>query len=222
MRAIPKGKTARLAFFGSKVGPWSADPTAIGTTPEAVAEFQARLAAAKAKIAEQVAADEASKAATAAANHAIAELFDIGGDIIEAIRAKAASDGYSIYERAQIAAPAKPSPITTLGEPHQFTVALEADGSLTLKWKCTSPRSSGHTYEVYRKVDDQTEFQHLGGAGRKRFADTTLPPGSSVVMYKVRAIRSSATGPWGTHTVLFGVGSRARIETPAMQGKDAA
>src|SRR5438128_352870 len=110
MSLIPSSKTDKVAFFNSKITPWTTNATAIGTTTAAVTDLQTKVTTAQTKLAAQVAAEQASKTATMAANDAVATMVIAGSDIIKAIRAKAAVSGNSVYELAQIPDPALPTP----------------------------------------------------------------------------------------------------------------
>jgi len=207
MSLIPNTKSAKIAFFNSKIAPWTTNATAIGTTAGAVTALEALVTDAQTKLDAQVAAEQAAKTATMTSNNGVDAMVTAGSDIIKAIRAKAATAGISVYELAQIPDPATPTPVTTLGQPSDFNVGLGADGALTLKWKCSSPRASGVIYQVWRRIGNASDFSYLGGTGAKSFVDDTLPAGSSSMVYKLQAVRSTATGPWATFTVLVGMGS---------------
>lgn len=179
MSVIPESRTDKVAFYNSHIAPWSTSAVLIGTTTQAVTDLQTKVEAAQSKIAEQVAAAQAAKTATMAANNAIKTMADAGADIIKSIRAKAAVSGNSVYELAEIPAPATPTPVVTLGTPANFKVELGADGALTLKWKCASPRASGTIYQVWRSLNGGTDFAYVGGSGSKTFVDSTVPSGAA-------------------------------------------
>jgi hypothetical protein len=130
-------------------------------------------------------------------------------DIVKEVRSKAANspNPQDIYDLAQIPAPSTPTPVTTLGQPTGFGVQLGFDGALTITWKCASPRASGVIYQVWRKLQGEADFSYLGGTGEKNFTDATVPSGSSTTLYKIQAVRSTASGPAATVTVMFGVGA---------------
>ncbi len=207
MSLYPNTKTGKVAFFNSKVAPWTTNATAIGTTTTAVTDLQTKVTAAQDKLAAQVAAVQAAKTATMAADNAVAAVCVAGGDIIKSIRTKAATAGVGVYELAEIPNPATPTPVGTLGLPTNLKVELGQDGALTLKWKCANPRATGTIYQIWRRLDSETEFSYVGGAGGKTFVDATVPAGSTSIMYKMQAVRSTAAGPWATFTVLFGTGA---------------
>lgn len=219
MGLIPDTKPGKIAFFNAKIDPWTTNAVAIGTTTTAVTDLTTKLASASDKYDAQVAALEVAKAATAAADAAIAALVQAGNDIIKQVRVKANTAGPSVYELAQIPAPAIPTPVTTLGTPTDFTVELQTTGALKIKWKCASPRATGMVYQVFRRTTPTAEFEYLGGSGSKEFVDSTIPAGSSQVTYQIQAVRSTAVGPFAQFNVNFGTSSgtmTAQVEeTPA-------
>lgn len=213
MPLYPNTKSGKIAFFNSKVTPWQSSATSIGTTAAAVTALLAKITAAQAKVDAQTAAEQAAKTATAAADSAVAEVVSAGADIIKNIRAFAANSANpaNVYELAELPAPSTPTPVTTLGTPHDFKAELAGDGSLILKWKCANPRATGTVYQVWRKLDGDAQFSYLGGIGTKSFTDAELPSGTASVLYKVQAVRSTAEGPWATFTVLIGMGASGQM-----------
>ena len=89
------------------------------------------------------------------------------------------------------------------GTPYKFQAKLTALGALDLSWKCVNP-ASGTLYQVYRKLGD-AEATYVGGAGGKKFVDSTLPAGTSQVTYQIQAIRATGAGAWATFSVNLGV-----------------
>src|SRR6478735_1783564 len=164
MTLYPKTKPGKINWFNSKIAPWNSSATSIGTTSTAVTALQTLVTAAQAALADQVAAEQTVKTKTATADVAVAAMVVAGADIIKNIRAKAANsaDPNVVYNLAEIPAPATPSPVSTLGTPTDFVVGLETDGSVTVKWKCTNPRATGTIYQVWRRLESETEFAYLG------------------------------------------------------------
>jgi hypothetical protein len=99
---------------------------------------------------------------------------------------------------------ATPQPRPEPGQPNTFKAALvPGEPSLEISWKAVNPSGTQTIYQVYRKVAGG-EWTHLGDAGVKKFFDSSLPAGTSEVVYKVRGIRSTVAGQWGTFEVSFG------------------
>ena len=222
MSLVPKSKPGKVVFFNSKIDPWMTNSVAIGTTTAAVTDLQSKVTFAQSKLDEQYAAEAAAKAATLGADMAVAAMAKAGADIIKAVRARAAVVGDSVYELAQLPSPALPEPIVALGQPTDFRVGLGADGALTLKWKCHSPRATGVIYQVFRSTDGGANFTYVGGSGSKKFVDATVPAGTASLVYRIQAVRSTAAGPWATFLVMFGVGTGGQMGATVAEAKLAA
>ncbi len=211
MALVPDTKQGKVNFYQSKLTPWTTSATAIGTTSGAVTALGTLATAAATALAAQATAEAAFRSAVATADLAVDAMAKAGADIVSAIRTKARTAGDSVYTLAQIPAPANPSPRPAPGAPTNFAVALENNGAVTLTWKCANPAgSAGTMYQVYRRINGtpsaSVDFAYLGGTGAKSFVDSTLPAGSTAVTYQIRAVRSTATGPWAQFNVNFGVG----------------
>jgi hypothetical protein len=208
MALVPDKKQQKISFYQSKIDPWTTNATAIGTTTTAVTALGTLVTAAQTAMDAQTTAEAAFRTAVEAANNAVNAMAAAGADIISAIRTKARTGGDGVYTLAQIPAPATPSPVGAPGQPKNFTVALNADGSLMLKWKCSNPAgSTGTIYQVWRRAGATGEFTYIGGAGAKQFLDAELPTGVSQVTYQIQAVRSTAVGPWAQFNVNFGTTS---------------
>jgi len=223
MSLYPNTKPGKIGYFNSKIAPWTTNAVAIGTTSAAVTALNTLVTTAQTKLDDQIAAEQAVKTATASADAAVAAMVAAGADIIKNIRAKAANsaDPNTVYDLAQIPAPATPTPVSTLGTPTEFKVELQADGSVTVNWKCANPRATGTIYQVWRRLESETEFAYMGGTGAKNFTDATVPAGSATTVYKIQAVRSTAKGPWGICTVLFGVGAGGAMTASVVEGPTA-
>jgi hypothetical protein len=194
MSLVPETKIGKIQFFNSKITPWTKCRRHWDFTAAAVTDLQTKLTNAQTKLDAQIAAEAAFRTAVAAANDAVSILMIAGMDIVKAIRAKAAVAGNSVYELAEIPAPATPTPVNTLGKPSDFVVTLSESGALDLTWKCASPRATGVIYQIWRRIGPTGAFDYLGGTGEKKFTDSTLPAGSSQVTYQIQAVRSTAAG----------------------------
>ncbi|MGH7214903.1 MAG: hypothetical protein ACREIT_09080, partial [Tepidisphaeraceae bacterium] len=136
--------------------------------------------------------------------------------IVLQVRSEAAHAGDGVYSLASIPVPAKASPIAPPGKPSAFEAALDVTGALTLTWKCKNPRGSqGTIYQLWRKIDGGA-LTYIGGAGRRRFVDATVPAGSAGVVYQIQAVRSTAKGEWATFNV--NLGTRGKMPTSVRIG----
>jgi hypothetical protein len=207
MGTVPQNPKLRLEWYESHNAQFAANAVAIGTTTTATTDLTTKTTAARDKFNAKLAAENAAKVATSEWHSAAEAMGTAGSAIIDQIRAKAKTvGGTSIYELAGIPAPATPTPKPPPGQPTDLQVALDATGTLTLKWKCANPTgSSGTTYNVFRRIGAAGEFSYLGGTGAREITDETVPAGSALVMYKIQAVRSTAVGPWNTFNVFLGV-----------------
>ena len=205
MGLLPLNNADRVAFFNTRTALWTSNATAIGTSTSAVSALASLITTASSAIEAQTTAQNAAKAATDAVNNAMSAMTNAGMAIIEQVRTKARSAGDSVYPLANIPVPATPAPAPAPGTPNRFGATLNADGSLSISWKCASP-GGNVTYQVYRRTMPTGSFVFQASTGAKSFTDTTLPAGSSQVTYQVRAVRSTAAGAWAQFNVNFGAG----------------
>jgi hypothetical protein len=203
---LPRTALAKVEFFENHDPTWATNAVAIGTTAAAVTALTTKTTAARAAFNAQQLAQEQAKAATQTFKDAVAAMTGAGTDIIKQVKAKAATDGNSIYTLALLPVPAIPAPIPAPGTPTNFIVELSQGGALTLRWKCANPAGSqGTMYQVSRRVGTTGAFNVVGASGTKQFLDDTVPAGVASVTYRIVAIRSTAQGAEALFTVNFGV-----------------
>lgn len=110
------------------------------------------------------------------------------------------------------------APLGPPGTPFGFKLTLCGNGDMQLEWKCRNPRGSvSTTYHVFRQLNGEGEFEYVGGSGRRKFVDTTLPAGFSRITYRVRGVRSTAVGPWAEFNVNIGRSSNAGVRSTGVQ-----
>lgn len=208
MGVIPSNRAEKIAFYNTRLAPWGTHFGDIGLTASEVANLTALVeAAAAAQEAAELAREE-SKAATQAYYDAVAAMGKTGKGLVETIRTYAVStNNTNVYTLSLIPPPVIDSALPPPGIPREFSVGLTTDGWVTLKWKCTNPEgASGTGYEVKRKVGSGA-FSIIGiGGGDKTYVDSTLPAGSTGVVYQVTGVRSGLRGPSAQVNVNFGVG----------------
>jgi hypothetical protein len=210
MRLVPKDKVGKIEFCESRLGKWAEYADEIGATPEMVALLADSTAEARAAFEEQQRAQSAAQAATLKLDNAIKKMQTQAATIVVYVRAKASVTGdRGVYSLASIPVPAKPSPIAAPGTPTGFSAKLEeATGALNLKWECKNPRGSSYTfYEISRQTDGGP-FVRLARAGKRRFVDQTIPPGTARLVYQIQAVRSTGAGATARFSVNFGTSGR--------------
>jgi hypothetical protein len=207
MSLIPDTKVGKIEFAENHVDPWTTNSVPMGSSAPAVTSWSALVTAARAAYVAQQAAQLAAKDATVTLDLAIKSMMESTASIIKQVRAKADLVGDSVYALASLPVPATPSPKPAPGKPTALVVSLDETGALELAWKCANPAgSSGTIYQVWRQVGESAAPTYLGGTGTKKFVDSTLPGGSTLVVYTIQAVRSTASGPVATFNVRFGVG----------------
>jgi hypothetical protein len=206
MALVPDTKAGKVAFYKSRLALWTENSVAIGSSAAEITELSALVTAAEAEVLDQDEKHETARSATLAADTAVAAMDAAGATVISGVRHKARTAGDVVYTLANIPAPAIPGPRPAPGKPEEFTVELQANGALTLKWKCANPPGTqGTMYMLWRRIGATGNFEGIGGSGDKMFVDSTLPAGTASVTYQIQAVRSTAVGPWAQYTVNFGV-----------------
>lgn len=208
MALVPSKKSDRIGFFETHIPTWMTNATAIGSTTADVTNVQTKTEAARTAYAAQLVAQAAAKTAVQACDEAVEAMLNAGMVVIEQVRTKARTAGDGVYTLADLPAPATPESVGAPGTPYQFKSSLKPNGTVEITFKCDNPVGCNNViYQVYRRSDETGEFQYLGGAGQRRFVDTTLPAGSSKAVYQIQGTRSTAVGDAAEFTVNFGVGA---------------
>jgi hypothetical protein len=73
--------------------------------------------------------------------------------------------------------------------PTDVTADPNADGTVTIKWKGSTPYQTFFT--VRRRVGNSTQWLQIGSVATKSFVDASVPPGSPTVTYALRAQRNT-------------------------------
>ena len=181
-----------LSFFEAHVALWANDPTGIGLTAEQVTALSGQTVASRSAHTVAVAARETSKGATTALQNELTQLRDMGGPMINAIRAFAegSDDPGAVYAAAQIPPPAAPSPAPAPDAPTNITTTVYTTGAVELKWKVKQPRRGAEIFTViFRQLNKTGPYTEYASTGEKTFVDTNIPPGATAVSYVLRARR---------------------------------
>lgn len=216
MSVLPQGKLDRIVFLEQRLTKWDTNAAAIGLTDAQVAALTTLVTAARAKYNAAQTARNASKLATQEQDTAINAMTGTGSDMIQTIRLFAESTGdATVYDLADIPAPATPSPAGPPPQPTDLSHTCLPDGAVMLKWKGTT--SQGAFFKVYRKMTGQTAFQSIGAVAAKSLVDDTVPAGTHQAFYYVVGQRGTVTGPASDWlTVNFGVQGGEAAEGVAM------
>lgn len=218
---IPDAYLEQIQFSEDHIGPFTTNAAAIGVTTSQLSALTAATTKARGSYNAAQAARLASKAATVQFHNDTNDVRDMLRDLITLIKAKAeTTDNPNVYALAQIPPPAAPAPAALPGKPEGFVIILEADGSLTLTWKCeNSTTSSGVFFQVQRKLAGESVFTNIGGTPVKSFNDATVPAGVGGLTYLITGYRGTRIGKTSDQiTVQFGVdGAGMRVSGATVQ-----
>lgn len=214
MATYPRDRAEFLRWAEAHVEVWNTNAERIGITDAQALQFKNLVGSLRSRTTAQQAAKDAAKAATEAARNADSETRELTSDLVRAIRSFAVnSDNPEVYQLAQIPAPNPAAPVPPPGQPTDFKVELNSDGSITIKWKAKHPEGSDRVvYFVQRKLINESAFRLIGGSGEKAYQDDTLPVGIDGATYIVTAQRGNVQGqPSRQLTVTFGSGGPGAI-----------
>lgn len=203
MGTLPNSKSAQVEFFSDRINLWNDNAATIGLTSEEIAAFlTTRINPAAEALEAARQAREAAKAATLAADDAVALMMDEGRGLVSKIQttAKTSDNANAVYAAANIPAPQPRTPRGVPEQPVNINAEPTTSGVLNLRWGGTI--EGRQWYDVARRVTDAdgqiSDWQVIGSAGERRFADSTLPAGTTGVQYRVRAASSAGASLWAT------------------------
>lgn len=212
MAVLPASKIDLIQFCESHWPVWQSNATAIGLTAAQVVAFKNQTEAARSKFTNAEAARLESKAATVSLNDTVSDLRGDAADLIRFVKAfaDASPSPAAVYALAQIPPPSPRVPATPPGKPKDFAVALNTDGSITIRWKSeNSAPSGGAFFSVFRRIGPAgSPFALVGNTGGRVFTDDTLVLGTTQATYIVQGFRGQEDGEASDQlTVQFGVGA---------------
>jgi len=209
-RIIRSPRPAAVAFAQVHVGPFTDHAALLGLSPQQLASYTAAVENAKEALAEASAAKQAWNAAASLAASRMRELNRVMTETVTTIDITAANaaDPTALYQAALLTPPNTPGVMAAPGVCNGFKAVLNAEGSVTISWKCKNPDNAhGTIYQVRRKLPHEAEFRQLDLTASKRFTDESIPTGAGRVQYVVQARRGNAVGPAsGPFTVQLGSG----------------
>ncbi|XVJ59735.1 MAG: hypothetical protein HEQ23_10155 [Tepidisphaera sp.] len=181
---------------------WQLNGALVGLQPGQITGFKNLVTAFIAARDAAEAARVASKNATEALDNAVRSVRTTGGQYVNLIKAFAEStNNPNVYVLAGVSPNDAPGTPPAPNAPDQFTVGVNGDGSLTLRWKVAQPTGVGSVvYVVSRRINGgEGPFSVVGTAGgrEKSFTDGTLPVGVDQVEYIVTARRGNEPGVSG-------------------------
>lgn len=222
MPVVPNPINEAISFFENHWPVWTANAANIGLTTTQTTNVKNAAIAARTAFNDAATARAASKAATEALSSKMEGLrYGIGAECIRSIRTYAENtNNPTVYQLAQIPAPAAPTPLPPPGQPESFKVLLNPDGSIRILWKSTNSTSSqGSWFAVTRKLFGENSYVGVGGNSKREFTDLTLPAGADGASYIVTPFRNGVVGTASqVLTVQFGVGGGGGFAIASVTG----
>lgn len=222
MSVLPNTIADEIQFGETHAPVWALGPTVVGLTAAQCTAISAAVVDARKKFNDANSARAASKAATNALTVSMSTMHTLVADAVKQIRLFAEStNDNTVYTKAQIPAPAAPTPAPPPMQPVQLGASILPTGALRISFKATDPAAGGATtYLVSRKLTGDTNFTVIGSAGSSRttqgvslprgfkfFDDATLPSGSNNMQYMVQGQRGAVFGdPSEALMVTIGLG----------------
>ncbi len=187
---------------------WMTNAAAIGLSPAQASAFKTLVGTLVANNSAADMARQASKDATMNLGGSVAAVRTLAGAYINVIKGFAQStENPAVYTLAGVSPNDGPSTLPPPVPPQQFSATVNADGSLTVRWKVAQPAGvTGVQYLVSRRLAGQTTFTIVSSEGaNKSFTDQTLPFGVDRVDYIVQPKRGEVLGAMSAvYAVQFG------------------
>lgn len=205
MPVLPPTRLAQIQFFETHLPVWASEPEAIGLTADQVADLQMRTNLARANYEAAQTARENSRNATVGYHQAVDAMRELGGSLINAIKAFAAATGDpKVYTTAQVPPPSPRKPAPPPAAPAEITTTMQKNGAVMLRWKLTQPAPGAETFvSIARQLNGVGEFVLIGTTGEKKFVDEKLPPGTASAVYLLRAHRGGVDSPFSEPVTLY-------------------
>lgn len=224
MGILPETIIGQIEFCEAHVTGWAATPTGIGLTAAQVTTLTTLTTNARKSFGDANIARVAAKAATTRLHTDARAMKSQAADLIRQIKAFAELQAVpgNIYAAAQIPAPTPPTPMPAPGKPTDFTVTLNADGSITLAWAAeNAAASTGAFFAISRKLPGMNTFVGIGGAPgstaevrRASFTDSTIPATAAAAgaQYIVQGFRGTRAGESSDAVIVqFGLGEGGQM-----------
>jgi hypothetical protein len=226
MSTQPDKKLEQIIFAEQHIKPWEVNGARIGVSTPDLTDIREKTSAARTAYDAALAARQASKAATVAADNALRAMRGVVAEAIKSIRLTAEATGDpDVYALAEIDPPAPRTPALPPTKPVNVSFTIEPTGALTLSWSnaAATPGFDASTqnviYTVRRRVGSSGAFNIIGAvpaarSGRRgltSFTDDTLSRtmagAAGGVQYVIVPQRGTLAGPMSeVYSVTLGLG----------------
>lgn len=222
---LPRTIVELLAWAETHGALWQTNQASIGLSSSQSSSFKNLVSSFSTAYSAAETARLASKNATEALNAAVTSVRANAGAYINLIKAFAeTTNNPNVYTLSGITpddpAGTVPAPIP----PETINATVNADGSLTLKWKVGQPDGvTGVQYLISRRLGATGTFALIGSVGAiKTFVDATLPFGVDSVQYIITPKRGDVLGAQSaTFALQFGVNGGGGLTLTTVQSQAA-
>ena len=207
----PSSIESLLLFANLHAPVWEGNARDIGVSDAQAAQYKALTAAAQAAFDAVQRGKLQQKALVETQTAAIRALRNTNSSLLKTIRgfAQDAADPVQVFNKAQIPPPAAPAPVGPPSAAFDLNAALDIlTGGLKLSWKATQ-NAPGAIYRVERSTTATpgANWSLIALTGSKFTIDTSVPVGTSRVLYRVVAQRGNLQSqPSGVLDIRFGTG----------------
>ena len=211
MSVLPNTREEQIAFFEARLDLWTLNAAALNLAPADLVVFTSQVTAARDALSALETIRANARSATVAFENAWAAMIGPGRDYIRTIKAYAEmTNNPDVYVKSDVPPPKPRGKAPPPALPANFSVALDQNGYLSLRWKCNNLGAQGTTYLVERRLNSAGNYALLGTVGaEKEFLDKTVPAGTMQADYRITGKRAGITGPSAVWTVRLGAADGA-------------
>jgi hypothetical protein len=194
---LPRPIPDLLAWAQTHDSLWQANFAAIGLSTAQATAFKNLVASFRAAFDAAEVARLASKNATETLHASVTNIRATGGAYVNLIKAFAeTTHNPAVYTLSGISPDDPAGTVAAPIPPDTIIAGVNADGSLTLKWKVGQPDGvTGVQYLVSRRLGSTGTFALVGSVGAiKTYVDATLPFGVDSVQYIITPKRGDVMG----------------------------
>lgn len=204
---LPSGNQESLIWLEGHIVGWNANYASIGLSSAQVIDLATDIANTRQSFTTVTESRQTAKSDTLDWNLKATDLHKKAAEMITTIKGFAATSGNAgaVYVAADLSPKDPPQPAGAPAQPTNLAATLIPGGDVELTWDGTGP--TGTMYGVYRKLDGEVNFIFVGNSNAKdkAFTDTTLPVGTTLATYQIKAVRSGDESvPSGPLPVQFG------------------
>lgn len=197
MSNIPETLSEFISWAKVHQAQWVSNQAQIGLSAPQTTAFKALVEALDTADADAQEKREASKDATRTLNNSESAARVVAGAYVNLIKAFAqTTNNPNVYALAGISPDSPPGTLPAPVPPEKFFATLNANGSLTLRFRASQPKGvSGVVYQIFRRFSSDAPFTQVGTTGAtKRWVDETIPFGTDRVEYMVTPVRGEVVG----------------------------